>query len=139
MAECGVRVGKGLVTYPCELDAGHEGPHYARENDLSKRQRKQWEKDQAEAIMVPIQEITEEVREATDKVKAIISRNTHPASSDTLQEARQTLQEAAKEIERLIEARDALTSLLDEVEAGLPEDAVQARSAASMLRAMLRA
>lgn len=45
--ECGKRVGKGVVTYPCYVEVespggGHAGPCAAHENDASLRQRRTW-------------------------------------------------------------------------------------------------
>lgn len=137
MTECGSRVGKGLVTYPCELDRGHDGPCMARENQVSQRQRKAWEAQQAEAIMVPVEEM--EVPAPTMTGQVDLPDVPHTLPSDTLIEARQALLDAATAVEKLIDIRAELGKLLDEVEAGLPEEGVGARSAASMLRAMLRA
>lgn len=45
MAECGERVGGGTITFPCSLDEGHRGPHYAVENPRSVSQRRRWEQE----------------------------------------------------------------------------------------------
>ena len=41
--ECKERVGKGIVTFPCTLETGHTGPHFAQENQPSVRERTEWE------------------------------------------------------------------------------------------------
>ena len=45
---CDERVGRGIVTYPCTLDPGHKGPHYASDSPSSVGDRRRWEAEQAE-------------------------------------------------------------------------------------------
>jgi hypothetical protein len=138
MTECGTRVGKGLVTYPCDLERGHPGPCRAQENQPSVRQRRTWEGEQAEAIMAPLEEI--DLSKPATMTGQVAPRDVpHQPPSDTLHEARQALQEVVAVIERLMDQRKDLGDLLSEIEAALPASAVEARSATSMLRAMLRA
>lgn len=138
MTECGTRVGKGLVTYPCDLERGHPGPCRAQENQPSVRQRKTWEGQQAEVIMAPLEEIDLSGPPLAETAIPPVAALQQPPS-DTLYEARHALLDAVEAIEMLISDREELGNLLTEVEAGLPESAVGARSAASMLRAKLRA
>lgn len=42
MAECETRVGRGVTTWQCGLDAGHRGPHSAVEDRRSQVDRQQW-------------------------------------------------------------------------------------------------
>jgi hypothetical protein len=46
MGECKKNVGRGVVSYPCNLEPLHEGPCVARENQPSINARKQWLLDQ---------------------------------------------------------------------------------------------
>ena len=46
MAECKGRVGKGVITFQCDLTADHRGPCRAVENPRSVEQRERWERDQ---------------------------------------------------------------------------------------------
>ncbi len=44
MSECKKNVGRGVVSYPCNLEPNHDGPCVARENQPSIRARAAWEK-----------------------------------------------------------------------------------------------
>lgn len=46
--ECGTAIEGNIVAYPCYLPAGHDGPHVARENARSVRERAQWEEAQSQ-------------------------------------------------------------------------------------------
>jgi hypothetical protein len=43
MAECKENVGRGIVSFPCYLEPGHDGPHVSRENLPSQHARRAWE------------------------------------------------------------------------------------------------
>lgn len=45
MAECGKFVSGGMLSYPCTLESGHEGPCYAVESTRSATLRKKWEQE----------------------------------------------------------------------------------------------
>jgi hypothetical protein len=133
MGECGSHVGKSFVVYPCTLEKGHDGPCMAQENAPSVRQRRIWEETQhpsqaateATVLTIPPREI-----EVDLKV---------PLPNDTLHDARQALADALNQIDALMSARTEIGLLLDEIENGIPDSALEARSALSMIRAMLRA
>lgn len=48
MATCPEMVGRGAINFGCYLDAGHDGPHAARENAPSMAERARWEEAQIE-------------------------------------------------------------------------------------------
>lgn len=53
---CNERVGKGIVTYPCTLADGHDGPHSSNESGPSQRERARWEEgQQAKATLASFQ------------------------------------------------------------------------------------
>lgn len=43
MAECKENVGRGIVSFPCYLEPGHDGPHVSHENVPSQHARRAWE------------------------------------------------------------------------------------------------
>lgn len=46
MADCNTRVGKGTITWQCDLEGGHTGPCRAKENRPSVSARERWEAQQ---------------------------------------------------------------------------------------------
>lgn len=63
MSECGKRVGKSVVVYPCQVDAGadgsHDGPCAAPENSLSLRQREAWLREVQTTVLSVEEEVDE--------------------------------------------------------------------------------
>lgn len=50
MAECGLYIGKGAVSYPCQIEGrGHDGPCMAPELARTVREREHWEAEQRHA------------------------------------------------------------------------------------------
>lgn len=132
--ECGSRVGKALVTYPCDLEKGHSGPCRALENQPSVRQRKTWELGQITTEQLARSVETERAADVMLAREVIV---TDPPAS--LSEARRALHDAADVVQSLIDSRAEAIELLDQIEAALISgDMVEGRAQVSMLRAMLR-
>lgn len=49
MASCGQMIEGRVVSFSCDLDAGHDGPHRAYENSRSVRERAKWEREKKAA------------------------------------------------------------------------------------------
>jgi hypothetical protein len=51
---CGIHVEKGVVGWPCRLDAQHDGPHCAVESPVSERERSTWEMERSALPLSPM-------------------------------------------------------------------------------------
>jgi hypothetical protein len=146
LMECGAHVGKGLITYPCHLDSGHEGPHVALENTPSVRQRRMWEDDRRAAetpLEAPPEAPAPRVIEAHGEEIVIPEAATMTMTrqvSDSLSGAHEALLTAAATVESLIADRGGIAKLLEEIEVAIEgANVTEGRAALSMLRAKLRA
>lgn len=134
MAECGAHVGRGLITYPCSLEKGHDGPCYAMENALSVRQRRVWEDGQRQRQPEPA---PVSVDLAAAEVAAEATPGGYGLSSLTAYEA---LVDATKAVKRMMDQRQSIDEQLAAVEGALREGNVQnALEGISILRGLVRA
>lgn len=66
MAECKKNVGRGIIAYPCVIEADHDGPCMANENGPSIHARRAWEAavelEALETTQVPVPEVIQEQR-----------------------------------------------------------------------------
>jgi hypothetical protein len=66
MAECKKNVGRGIIAYPCVVQADHDGPCMANENGPSIHARKAWlaavELEALEQVQVPVPPVIEQQR-----------------------------------------------------------------------------
>lgn len=96
MAECGQRVGTGVVTFPCTIEAAHEGPCMAQEIPRTVRARDRWlaDKRHAESGLAEFQGRAETTAERyTDPGSAL----PHPDAAKEVPEPAQAAQEPTKQ------------------------------------------